>query len=553
MIVMRRALVRSFLRQHAAAFSCAFVSAIGVTVVNVLIPLSIGQFFSNQFAMSGGKALLLERIGLHLNTQQAFFLFFGLLMALRLALGLVHKYATGSLSIAFIDGLRRKLFAQQVRQSYTDFRQKDLAQHLNRYLNEMTPLRNYITKWRIDGVADLLFVLAVSLLVATVSVTLLVFLWTGLLAGILVAWLIGQYASRLENRRRLLRNALLKFLSERFHAFSTLKAFNRETPEISRFEKQAEKMREAEMRVAVSDGLLDTIIPVLFFGMIAGVLLWSFANPDRLGASELLASVLLLLYLQRVFRRLLRLPRTRRQGIESLDRLVAVLNNPVETRGQTTFRSPEGKLVFNRVESAYHAEPGMTALSHTFYNGSVTRLVTAKPERASALFQLVLAMQAPRSGEILIDGTSYRELSPFAVRRNVTICSDAYPLLGDNVLAAVSYSGKAEDRAPVAALTRDLLGPASAWSNPDQPIDPNHPDFTQETLRLLQLARAFFTGKKVVLLHNPFVDLSSDAIHRVVQFIHNHRNKWNLIIYSDHWPASLEADDQVSLDSDSQA
>jgi ABC-type multidrug transport system fused ATPase/permease subunit len=211
------------------------------SVLNVLIPLSIGKFYELALKDEGSsKGWLFEQLGIHILNVRQYFLFFIGLVLLKALLSYLEHALTGALSERFAKELREELFRNQLQQSVKSFEQKPPGKYLLRYGGDLVALQKLITRGIIGFSGDVLFLILALLLLLMLNPILGIIFVTGIpLAGIIISFFKGGLRKRSVQRRNQ-RSSMLSFVSSRFEAFLSIKAFNRETPEYIQFNRKSE-------------------------------------------------------------------------------------------------------------------------------------------------------------------------------------------------------------------------------------------------------------------------------------------------------------------------
>ncbi len=552
----RQQLIKSFLAQHKVIVATAMVMGVLNSLLNVVIPLSIGKFYELSLHEGGAKSRLLEKAGLHIVDLSSFFIFFFLLVALRAVFGFVEIYYSEIIEEKFVMNVRQQLFEAQLSHTVKAFHSRPVGKYLLRYSNDLAAIQNYITKGGIKLIADLTFLVFAFLVLASMSKAL-----AAMVAGsFLVAGLIILLLTRLQRRptelRRNARSALIDFVDTRLNAFDTIKAFNRTVPESGQFRKRNQKLHEAGRKYFFNQAIILSLLPAMFFFTL-GLTMW-FISQDNSGftdaaiQSSLLVFILLLLYMQGVFKRLLRVPSLRQRGVLSFHNLLTVMNMQTE-RTQSTNDVTEksaGAICLNNVTFGY--EEGsvvFTDLSAQFQPHTSTLLSGAPGCGKSTLIKLLLAFYQPKAGSITFDGKEYIELGEHTIRKNLTVISNDFPLLGDTVFKAVSYSRNPEKREKVAKMLQKLglHFNADMDLNSDFELAPRARNLSASEQKLLQFARALLTEKKVILLDDPFSGLSEEATQRVVGLLNDLRKKRTIIFACNEVPNGLQVDNTIRL------
>jgi ABC-type multidrug transport system fused ATPase/permease subunit len=542
----RKSILRDFQRQNTTQFLAAVLSGTLSSAINILIPLSIGHFFVLQFHEQSAKGNLLRNLGFEPATVQQYFLLLAILIVLRFASGTASKIITRKIANRFVSEIRYKLFAHQLHQPASAFEKDELANHLNRYTGEMSPVRNYISKVRIEFVADIIFMLLFFIILIQYESILAGIVFGGLIAGISITLLLSRLAVKTDGTRKRHKSNLLQFVTSRMQGFLSVKSFNRETPEINQFSKLSSKLELSENRSALFKSVEENLIPLVFFTIIGTILYVVSSNNGQYDTAALLSFILLVLYMQRVFRRMLQVPGTLSTGRQAVDKLVLLLNSPTEQRNPQQERLKTGKLTINNLTFFGHSGVAIGPLSHIFFQGSITRIVCNDREQVSRFFRVLMAHDAPTSGKLSIDGHDYHDLHPFGVRKNVSIVGVEYPLLGNSIIQAVSYSQPNENMEEALNLIRRIHGPESPLLLVD-PTTTSPESRSEEERIILQIVRAQLTKKKVQILFDPFNILPIESRNQLVTFLNESRSKCTYLIFSAQWPESLHPDHEYTL------
>jgi ABC-type bacteriocin/lantibiotic exporter with double-glycine peptidase domain len=228
-------------------------------------------------------------------------------------------------------------------------------------------------------------------------------------------------------------------------------------------------------------------------------------------------------------KRILRVNATWQQGRISLQQLVAILNYPSELKSERLqLEKVTGAIRFENVSFNHpDGKPILQHLSFCAEPSSITLIKGRQGSGKSTLLKLIMWIYDPTSGDIFLDAENYKTLSPFLVRKNVTIVSDEMPLLGSTVFQAVSYS-RGEGKRSRVMRTLDQLK-FSIHGDPETDLDAkigeHGKNLSSGQQKLLKIARALNTSKKVILLDEPFDDLDASASKNLVGILNSLKRK----------------------------
>ncbi len=551
-----RKLIADFFSRNKALVLVTFVASIGNSLLNVLLPLSIGKFYELAFHESSAKGKLFDTLHLSVNTMSGFFLFFLVLIIMKSVITYGEKYFTGLAGERFSRNLRELLFRTQLSHSMPVHELKPAGKYLLRYSGDLSFIQRFISKGIIQFSGDLVFLAAAFTVLLLINTTLTAVVIAGLAAAAGIIVLLNKSVRKATISRRNQRSALLGFVTTRLQAFYTLKSFNREVPETTQFNRQSRKMYELGINYYRVYALVQAILPALFFGTMALVLYFVAVeretNPAAFHHGDVLNYILLLLYIQSSIRRMLGVNVVWQLGQVSMLKLLRIINQPVERRDDPATMVPaKGKIVFEDVSFQYeHAQqPAVEHLTCCFEPGTITWLQGKQGSGKSTVLKLIQGIYTPGSGKIFLDDQPFASLAPNAVRKNVAIISDEAPLIGNTVFKAISYNTADEKREKTAQLLERLGFHVGGSSN--QSLDYRLSDYAKNLSngqrKLLMFARAFLTRKKILLIDEVFDDLDPDARAKVLAELQRLASKRTIIIAGSRLPDMLKAGQIINL------
>ena len=198
--------------------------------------------------------------------------------------------------------------------------------------------------------------------------------------------------------------------------------------------------------------MVEALQPLLFYAAV-GVVLYDVMilrgqKPYGIKKADVFAYILILLYMQKVFRRILKVNVVWRAGSVSYMKLLRVINRPIEMQGelQNNFEA-NGKIIFSDVSFGYL--PDRNIFSNFTFEippNSITHIHGKSGSGKSTLLKLILGLYPPSSGKIFLDELDYHLVSPKNIRKHVTVVSSEIPLTGNTVFKAISYSRAEEKR-----------------------------------------------------------------------------------------------------------
>ncbi len=555
MILSRKKMLQQFVSKNKPIIVLALVSAFLSSLCSVLLPLSIGSFYQVAFGESSGKNELLGRIGLNLTSLNSFFVFFATLTVLKGVLTWLEHITMRTIEERITHDVRSRLFHAQLNHDFDAFHTKSAGKYLTRYSSDMLAIQQYVSKGVIKLLADGMFLITAFALLFQLNNSLSKALLIVFIAGSILMVLVSNFQKQSNEKRRNDRSSLLGFIEQRLHAIATIKAFNRSHPEELKFAKRNNKLYKSSIRFQLLNGLNKALPQIIFFTAI-GILLNLSVHQDykeNESSASLLIFILVLLYLQSVYKRLLRVPSLLASGSTSLDNLMSVLNLPHEIMHtgieQTQLRKKLSIRINNLSFEYKDSHPIIKRLNADLKPGRIYHIRGEAGSGKSTLFRLLLKLHPVQDGQVFISGCDINKLGAHELRKLMTTIGDDFPLLGSTIFEAISYSRKDTKRESVAAavVKLGLCNSAEAESYLDRRMLRTASDLSSAERRMLQFARAFLTNKPILLLDEPFIGLNSENLLVMIETINSLKPETIVIIIAKEIPLDLSIDQTISL------
>jgi ABC-type multidrug transport system fused ATPase/permease subunit len=244
--------------------------------------------------------------------------------------------------------------------------------------------------------------------------------------------------------------------------------------------------------------------------------------------------------------------------VASVDRIDDLLDlaPAVEDRPDATPAPPlTGRLAFQGVSFAYHAEPGDDAppvlrdVSFEVRPGEVVALVGRSGAGKSTIAQLIPRLYDPDDGAVLVDGTDVRGYTLESLRSQVSLVLQDTVLLSGTVAENIGYGiegatrEQIEDAARCANAHDFIVGLPDGY---DTRIGERGATLSGGQRQRIAIARAFIRGAPILVLDEPTTGLDADSIRLVVGALRTLVRTTTTIIIS-HDPNLVLCADRVLL------
>ena len=523
------------------------------SAVTILIPVSIGKYYELLFNLQSTRAGALNWMPeSFFSSMKGFMIFFGVLVLLKFALQLSNRYLRQLLGEQLVKEMRENLFLHQLRLDSSVYDEKGTGRYLLRYSGDLKGARDLLTKGMIGLAGDSILLLGVVIVLA----------WTDFRLALplvvllpFLAWPIVVLNRRLysvSTTRRNRTSGLISFVNLRLRAISTVKAFNREKPEMSKFQHRSDKLYASGKKFQWTSAMLHAAIPALVSLLLMSVLglaAWIHAQGTTISQGTLLACVLLMVTSLSVLRRIFRANMYWKLGKLSLEKLNVVLELPAEDlEAHPDLALEDGGVKIRNVSFGYEGKMVFKNLNLDFKPCSLTVVTADAGVGKSTLIKLILGMYRPQEGSVEIDDQALETVNRRSVRKKISVVSEDYPLLGKTVFEATSYSRK-EDRKPgVQRLLDRVQKDSGIVLNTEGLVGDLGANLSGSERKLLLHVRALLTRKPILLLDAPFDGLDDKQSAALAQRLNKLRGKRTLIVFDRSVPPWIaEPDAVVSL------
>lgn len=535
--------VRSLLLFYVSSFAKPLLLTFSVSIigslVTILIPLSLGKYYALVFESKGGRQDLFQIIpDESLDSVPQFLFAFGILLMLKLGFGYYQRYLIASVVERMVNQIRLDLFDYQLGVNMTVYDEKGIGKYLLRYSGDLKSIQNYISKGIIGFTVDLgmLIIALVFLVYIHLQMAVIAICSVPLIAIPII--LLNKRINFISEQRRNRRSNLLSFVNKRLMSITTVKAFNRHHPEHLKFRKRSELLLREGLKYHQLTSMVYILIPVLLYAMLGLIMYLTYRlknsgiDLDQAGA---LAAFFLILSMLPVLRRILKVTVIWKLGKISLRKLVLIFNLP------NNFQNAEKDLDLNNKTIS------LESLSFDFANKTVINQLDLKWEGRgihlvngnmgagkSTLLKLILGIYSPTKGKIIIDGQSISTVNVKSLRKNITVVSSDFPLLGRSVFEAISYSRKKtkRKRAQKVLLKLQAYLPADEQMQLDDAIAYGGSNLSKGQEMILLFARALLTNKDIILLDEPFKNLDRRMRNHIIKLLNEIQTEKMILFFT---------------------
>jgi ABC-type multidrug transport system fused ATPase/permease subunit len=424
----------------------------------------------------------------------------------------------------FLLDLRARFFEHLQGLSLHFFDRRRLGDVLSRLSGDIGAIENFVLSGLADTVSFVLrivfFTGALFYLQWELALVSLVVVPLFLLAGRRFSELL-QDASR-EKRRRTGSTAAV---AEESLSNSTLvQAYNRQSTEIERYERENRATFRASMAAVRLEALFEPLVELIqLLGAIVVIALgtWELTQ-GHLTLGGLLVFLTFLSQLYGPIRDLTDLANSIFSASASAERIIEFLDErPSVQDGSRTLGRSRGEVEIDSLSFVYPGvdQPALEDVSFAIRPGDTVAVVGASGAGKSTLVKLLLRFFDPSSGEIRLDGHDLRELRLESLRDNLALVLQETLVFDDTVRANIAYGRENATEAQIEAAARAADAHDFITALPDgydTAVGQKGRVLSGGQRQRIAIARAMIRDAPLLILDEPTTGLDTEATQRVL-------------------------------------
>ena len=239
-----------------------------------------------------------------------------------------------------------------------------------------------------------------------------------------------------------------------------------------------------------------------------------------------------------------------RASLKQVDALMQLPQEVVPDRLVTPLNDVRGRVTFANVFFRYgpDSEPALSGVNFSIEPGQIVAVVGANGSGKSTALKLVLGLQQPQGGAILVDNQDIRQCDPLELRQSIAYAPQSarffYGTIAQNLRLADPVASDADlvEAARQAAVLDDILALPEGFDTRigDSNTERLPPSFRQR----LNLARCYLKDAPILLLDEPGNALDMAADRALLDTLSAMRGRRTVFIVT-HRPSHLNIADAV--------
>lgn len=551
----KKTLLIAFIKENQKVIAGSFAFGLLSIITTILIPVFLGKYYQIALHRHSTRGKMFDLLFGNMKGIEAFFIGFGILILCKFLFDFLMKYYLGISGELLSKNIRERLFARQLNAKLEVYQKKETGLYLLRYSGDLSAIQHYLTKGIITFLNDCMHLILALVVLAILNVQLTHILLASYPVIFVAILYLNKKLKILTGKRRNRRSSNLSFVSSRLNSLLTIKAFNRQSVENEKYVKGSTELFLYGKRYYRLYSFIYALLPFMLYGMLA-IILWvafdmKHNSHHKIKGHDLLTFIMTMVNVIPVFKRILSVNFIWQAGDISFTKLLRVYNAKQENiTSEVGKPSSSGSIKFRDVSFAFaNGENIISNLSFEIPSNTLTLISGKHQSGKSTLFKLITGLYEAKEGEILVCNANVATANKQVLRKKITILSDEFPLIGKSVFEAISYSRREEKRAPAFAMLQllDYAKTSDDISLLDEPIFENGKNISYSQRKILMLARALLTNKKILLLDEPFEGLDESLVNKIVMILEEYRTNHTILIIDRNKQHGLQYDLELKL------
>src|ERR671917_601494 len=421
-------------------------ATLGLTVVEVSVPILVGIFLDSLLSELGGRQpstppLLDNRMIIALLALGAL---------LRGYLLYEQRSLSGQMGQRVAARMRDALWVHLQKLPLEFTRRRGPGRLLVRFISDTKAVQRLVSQGMVQLVQDVLVV--VGVIAVLTYLNLLVGLGTTLLLPLiaLIFWRINPRVQKASRDTRYRRTRLSAYMNERLTGLAAVKIHGRQREEAKRAGKLNRKVASRGGRLATAGAQLQgaSAATVALVTTLTLALAAEEVAAGRLSAGYLVTSYALIGLLAPITQRITIFNRTLQEAQISVERLAQTLAEEPESPQDEVLPEVEVSEGLVSVEGVSFSYPdGTLALedvSLTARQGELVALVGPNGAGKSTLLELLPRFRQPSNGRIMIDGQDIADVSLESLRSKIGFVTQDTPLFDATITENITYGARGE-------------------------------------------------------------------------------------------------------------
>jgi subfamily B ATP-binding cassette protein MsbA len=355
--------------------------------------------------------------------------------------------------------LRQSVFDNAVGLHLGFFSNERKGDLISRVMTDVQEVENSIANTFSAAFKEVFTLLVYLIVLFNVSVNLTLFAFLVFpISGAFIAYIVKQMRKDARTGQQRL-GGLISLMDETFGGMRVVKGFNAEGFIKNRFRTENDAYKKAIKSMAYKREMAGPFSEFMGVTIVAFILLYGgslvLSNQSELSAAQFIFYIITFSQVLRPAKEISNAFSNTQRGIASGERVLELVdaeNSIKEAPGATTLADFNRQISVKNVNFEYEVgQPILKNINFEMPKGKTVALVGSSGGGKSTLADLIPRFYDPTQGEITIDGTDIRKLTPTSLRSQMGIVTQESILFNDTIFNNIAFGAATTEKEVVAA------------------------------------------------------------------------------------------------------
>ncbi|PEA55589.1 multidrug ABC transporter permease [Bacillus pseudomycoides] len=478
------------------------------------------------------------------------------LLLLEFASSAISLYVLSRVGEGIVRTIREKVWVKLLNLPVSYYDKNRSGEMVSRITNDTTVLMKLISDDIIQLLTNILSIIVSIGILFMLDVSMTLVLLLAVPITLFVVLPLGKKINDLSDQEQKQMSELTAFLSQTLGEIKLIKSYNTEAVEYERGKEQFQTLFQYGMKRAKIRSILSPILGGSTLVILMGVVGFGVWRVDQglISSGELVAFILYLFQILIPFVEMNQFVTSFQEAKGSTRRLFQILEEKEEEVVQTEqiLEAPEC-LKFEQVSFSYdQREPLLKNISFAVTKGSMTALVGPSGSGKSTVFSLMERFYEPTTGDIVLNGISYRNSNIYDWRNHFSYVAQSSPILSgtikENIKYGVNCSVTNEEMVKAAKLANAHDFIMQFPKGYDTEVGERGNQLSGGQRQRIAIARALLRGAEFLLLDEATASLDSESEAKIQEALLNVSLNKTTFVIAHRLSTILQADQILVLE-----